>query len=358
MVRWVFGIGAAVLVGYLVLRFGGFLEPEDRDKAIHLLSDDFSKAFAEAKQAYESARSPQDQEAAKARIPDVKNYVSKALQIAGPNPTDHVGLECLEFSFGISNGQDQKVVDLLISNYAKNPDIKRICLMVLAYGGSDEASRLLKEVLEKNTDPEAAGYACFALARLATAANSDDPTASKEAEAYYERIARDYANVKLPNGEAMKERVDSALFAFRNLRVGATAPNVESQNLKGEKVQLKDYRGKVVVLDIWATWCGPCKAMIPHERDMVQRLKDKPFALIAVSADDHREDVTHFLEKEPMPWTHWWEGKDGKMIREWQVAGFPTLYVLDANGVIRFKFMGAKTDALEKAVQSLLAEMK
>ena len=65
------------------------------------------------------------------------------------------------------------------------------------------------------------------------------------------------------------------------------------------------------MLDIWATWCGPCKAMIPHEREMVERLKDKPFALVSISADEKKKTLTDFLAKDTMPWTHWWNGSGG-----------------------------------------------
>ena len=61
--------------------------------------------------------------------------------------------------------------------------------------------------------------------------------------------------------------------------VGRPVPDVEGTDLDGKKVKLSSYRGKVVLLDFWATWCGPCMAMIPHDRELVEKLKDKPFAL-------------------------------------------------------------------------------
>ena len=94
--------------------------------------------------------------------------------------------------------------------------------------------------------------------------------------------------------------------------------------------------------------------MIPHEREMVERLKDKPFALISVSADDEKKTLTDFLEKEKMPWTHWWNGAEGGILEDWDVQYFPTIYVIDAKGIIRHKDL--RGEKLEEAVNELLKE--
>jgi thiol-disulfide isomerase/thioredoxin len=153
----------------------------------------------------------------------------------------------------------------------------------------------------------------------------------------------------------LKKQAGKTLFEIRNLSIGKTAPEVVSKDLEDKEVKLSSLRGKVVVLDIWATWCGPCRAMIPHEREMVEKMKDKPFALVSISADDDKETLVEFLKKEKMPWTHWWEGRrQGGILNDWNVKFFPTIYVLDAKGVIRHK--GLRGEALEKAVEELVKE--
>src|SRR5262249_38211468 len=100
----------------------------------------------------------------------------------------------------------------------------------------------------------------------------------------------------------------------------------------------------------------PCRGMIPHERELVERLRDKPFKLVSLSADDKKETLVKFLEKEKMPWTHMWNGADGGAIDLYQVQFYPTIYVLDPKAIIRSKHV--RGEAMDKAVDTLLNEMR
>ena len=96
--------------------------------------------------------------------------------------------------------------------------------------------------------------------------------------------------------------------------------------------------------------------MIPHHVEMSERLKDKPFALLSVSCDRDKETLETFLKETAMPWDHWWVAPDSEFKKALNISSFPTIYVLDGNGVIRHK--NIKDEPLEEAVEALLAEIE
>jgi thiol-disulfide isomerase/thioredoxin len=219
----------------------------------------------------------------------------------------------------------------------------------------------LRTLYDKSTDKTLKGQALFAIgSSLVDSADSQAMSPDKQAAAFKEaeqtltQAAKEYGDVKY-GGVTIEKAVADKKYILNNLTVGKVLPDVEVQDLEGKKVKISDMRGKVVVLDIWATWCGPCRAMIPHEREMVKKLESKPFALISLSADDKKETLTGFLEKEPMPWTQWWNGSSkGAALEKYQIRFFPTIYIIDGKGVIRGKNL--RGAALEKAVEGLIVQ--
>ena len=98
--------------------------------------------------------------------------------------------------------------------------------------------------------------------------------------------------------------------------------------------------------------------MYPHERSLVERLKDKPFALLGVNSDKDKTKLKERMLEENITWRSFWngpEGTGGPISARWNVRGWPTIYVLDHMGVIRFK--GPRGEDMDKAVDQLLEEM-
>ena len=97
--------------------------------------------------------------------------------------------------------------------------------------------------------------------------------------------------------------------------------------------------------------------MYPHERSLVKKLANEPFALIGVNSDANLEELRPRLKEESITWRSFWNGADGtsgNIAERWNVQSWPTIYVLDAAGVIRYK--NVKGDELDEAIETLLAE--
>ncbi len=141
-----------------------------------------------------------------------------------------------------------------------------------------------------------------------------------------------------------------------SLSAAEMAPDFSAVAVDGKVVHLSALRGKVVVLDFWATWCGPCRDMIPHERELVKKLQGQPFAFIGISADDKVAELRRVITAERITWPNIFDGRDGPIQRQYNVQYYPNIYVLDAAGMIRFK--DVRGPKLEQAVQDLLAERR
>ena len=99
--------------------------------------------------------------------------------------------------------------------------------------------------------------------------------------------------------------------------------------------------------------------MYPHERSLVKRLENEPFALLGVNSDKDLDALQDVLKEENITWRSFWngpEGTSGPISKAWNVSGWPTIYVLDGEGKIRYK--NVRGEAMDKAVDTLLAEIK
>jgi thiol-disulfide isomerase/thioredoxin len=330
-------------------------KPKDRAEQLKDLQAEFQKMLPEVIPAFRAAKTDQEREKALDKFEPLRQTGYKLVQ---QDPKDEVSFNTLMFLLQTSPTPPQKALDLLAEHHVDNPGLGMVSAQ-LAHATSPEARKFLKTLASKAKDKNVKGGAIYALAQ-SIHAEAEEPknqataaTLNKEAESLLESVIKDYADAT-----ALKKQAEKSLFEIRNLAIGKTAPEVVSKDLDEKTTKLSDLRGKVVVLDIWATWCGPCRAMIPHEREMVEKLKDKPFAFVSISADEKKETLKDFIEtKEKMPWTHWWEGRhDGGILNDWNVQFFPTIYVLDSKGVIRNKNVRGKE--LEDAVTKLLEEME
>ena len=154
-------------------------------------------------------------------------------------------------------------------------------------------------------------------------------------------IHEEKGNVELAKAYFLK--ADSKL-----AMIGKSAPDFSSTDINGNPITLKDYRGKVVLLDFWATWCGPCIAEMPNVKKIYNTHKDMGFVVIGISLDNDASEVCDFLKECELPWRQIFDGQDGHLKKLFQIRGIPSLWLIDREGkVISYKTRGA---ALRKLV--------
>lgn len=124
------------------------------------------------------------------------------------------------------------------------------------------------------------------------------------------------------------------IHGIRHATAGGTLADETGRRLDGSEEKLSAYAGKVVLLDFWATWCGPCIGALPDLRELAAAYPADRFEILAISVDDEVETVIEFMEDEPMPWAHWHIGAQSELGRSWQINAFPTYMVVDADGTI------------------------
>ena len=120
--------------------------------------------------------------------------------------------------------------------------------------------------------------------------------------------------------------------------MGGTLPDVKGKRIDGVEECLSDYRGRVVLLDFWATWCRPCVAALPKLRELVAELPADRFALVAISVDEEFRTVTRFVQDEAMPWPNWHAGEGSDIAWLLQIEEFPTDVLVDERGKIVTRF--------------------
>ncbi len=137
---------------------------------------------------------------------------------------------------------------------------------------------------------------------------------------------------------------------------GGPTPPLALQDLKGKTHKLEDYRGKVVMVQFWATWCPPCLKEMPAMQRLNQKMAGKPFAILAVNMGESGKDVSEFVNRMKINFTVLMD-EEGNGVGAWKVFVAPSTFLVDPQGNIRYTLQGgAEWDEPEyvKAITGLM----
>ncbi|MBT5466404.1 MAG: redoxin domain-containing protein [Candidatus Marinimicrobia bacterium] len=136
------------------------------------------------------------------------------------------------------------------------------------------------------------------------------------------------------------------------------APDLNLTNLDGVQYNLKNHRGKVVLVNFWATWCGPCVREIPSLTRLVKRLPTDSFEVIAVNIGEPRDTVEEFIRNSPVNFDILLD-QNSSAVRDWKVYAYPSNYLIDQQGLIRYAYRGAlewDDESVVKIIEDLVSE--
>ena len=216
-------------------------------------------------------------------------------------------------------------------------------LMEFASSKNDYAYFINKAqtVLQQTTDPEIKLRARFTLAQVYAKKGDLD-----QAKAAYQAVIAEY-----PKTPQAKE-AEGNLLELETLNLGQPAPLFASRGANGDPVSLADFKGKVVLLEFWASWCSTCVADIPHIKELYAQYKDQGFAIIGISLDDDPKALQEMLTAKGVPWAQIRNGREGNIVKLFNVQGTPTYFLLDRDGKMAAKGLSSKR--LDGAIAELL----
>ena len=177
--------------------------------------------------------------------------------------------------------------------------------------------------------------------------------AYKELEEWYLEMMKKFEELRA-KAKAEQEARDKEL---ENKGVGEMAPDFTLKNTKATSVSIKSLRGKWVVLDFWATWCGPCKASMPHLKEYYEKYAGK-FEVLGIAGSSKEEDWKTMVKDMKLPWINVINPQDAPekddVLKLYSIEAFPTYIIIDKEGKIYKKFIGASRklyDELDKILE-------
>ena len=172
------------------------------------------------------------------------------------------------------------------------------------------------------------------------------------------QVKQDYAGTEVAkeaDGFLGQIKAGAAAKAVQKALVpGKPFPDFNVKDVTGKPLSIAGYKGKVVLLDFWATWCGPCRAELPNVIETYQKYHAKGFEVVGISLDQSQEKLENYTKAQKMPWPQYFDGLawGNKLAVKYGVNSIPATYLIDREGKIIAK--GLRGEALGEAVVKAL----
>jgi thiol-disulfide isomerase/thioredoxin len=175
------------------------------------------------------------------------------------------------------------------------------------------------------------------------------------------KIQTDYPETKFgKQAPVMVGQIEAQAKAAENEKkqIGAPLKDFNEKDLDGKDLSIASRKGKVVLVDFWATWCGPCVRELPNVLKTYEKYHDKGFEIIGISLDSDKDKLTSFIKEKKMTWPQYFDGKgwENKISTQYGITSIPATYLLDKEGKVLA--IGLRGDDLEAAVGKALGETK
>ena len=331
----------------------------DLDKVWHEIEDEI-RASDDSKEEKDRRR-----EEERGPHPDIAPATAAAKAIVGLNGEHERTVDAAVFLVEqTANADDMEIGALALMHHAPDHEDWPLLLWNLDFradpGEKESIDALFDSIAEDASNPVHRAAARYFLASRNMRQVNDIKTAAEDRERYRnEAFAFAQGLSAGIEDEPFKTRRDrdpiTLAEAERNLlnsfefAVGGTLPDVTAVRLDGTEESFSAYANEVVLLDFWATWCGPCVGSLPKLRELDESLPDDRFEILSISVDDRLDTVTQFQADEPMPWANWHIGPKSEILRTWVVRGYPTYLLVDADGIVR-----ARTHDLDDDLAALI----